>query len=461
MIDNKLTYQQAKRLREQSLSSIFADQLIMGEGYGSGLAKTISLKTRAKITGIKQKFDPLNIAKFLTGGSRLGPAILGKMLGRSRKDIEFFTGRARPVTSRTKQIGALPSGEDTTGMSAVLNDVLAFLRKSHEDDMILREKENNLREGQMHEEEKRHKELLKALGVKNGKSPTATVVNAKAEGGGMAGLLNSIQGMIAAAIADIKTMVQSTIDDLKNLKNFLGGARGLAWLAGFLLNPVAWIAAAVAALVGINASIKADIEKDPYDPKYKDHPYAKFLRGETTNVNEKNATAQRASKGLGTARWGEIQDAVNSSLSDEELKQSYQADRPQLRSWLKDNPPSTMFKIGESVVNNNAGDTNVDVDNSVNAAEMKKLQRQNDMAPPPPVIPPPASAEVTNRTNENRQVEMDERLNRLTKSTEQTRTASGKLLKPDGKPRFKPPIIAVRNVEPTFRSVIYNSTRIV
>jgi len=52
-------------------------------------------------------------------------------------------------------------------------------------------------------------------------------------------------------------------------------------------------------------------------------------------------------------------------------------------------------------------------------------------------------------------------LNRLTKSTEQTRTASGKLLKPDGKPRFKPPIIAVRNVEPTFRNVIYNSTRIV
>jgi len=457
MIDNKLTYQQAKRLREQSLSSIFADQLIMGEGYGSGLAKTISLKTRAKITGIKQKFDPLNIAKFLTGGSRLGPAILGKMLGRSRKDIEFFTGRARPVTSRTKQIGALPSGEDTTGMSAILNDVLTFLQKSHEDDMILREKENNLREGQMHDEEKRHKDLLKALGVKNGKMGTATVVNAKAEGGGMAGLLNSITAMLA----DIKAMAQQAIDDLKNLKNFLGGARGLAWLAGFLLNPVAWIAAAVAALVGINASVKADIEKDPNNPKYKDHPYAKFLRGETTAVNEKNATAREASQQKGTARYAEIKQAVESNLSDEELKQTYQADRPQLRAWLKDNPPSAMYKIGESVVNNNAGDTNVDVDNSVNDAEMKKLQRQNDMAPPPPVIPPPASAEVTNRTNENRQVEMDERLNRLTKSTEQTRTASGKLLKPDGKPRFKPPIIAVRNVEPTFRNVIYNSTRIV
>ena len=457
MIDNKLTYQQAKRLREQSLTSIFADQLIMGEGYGSGLGKTISLKTRAKITGIKQKFDPLNIAKFLTGGSRLGPAILGKMLGRSRKDIEFFTGRARPVTSRNKQIGALPSGEDTTGMSAILNDVLTFLQKSHEDDMILREKENNLREGQMHEEEKRHNELLKALGVKGGKKGTATVVNAKAEGGGMAGLLNSITAMLA----DIRMMAQQAIDDLKSFKNFLGGAKGLSWLAGFLLNPVAWIAAAVAALVGINASIKADIEKDPNDPKYKNHPYAKFLRGETTAINEKNATARETSQQKGTARYAEIKQAVESNLSDEELKQTYQADRPQLRAWLKDNPPSAMFKIGESVINNNTGDTNVDVDNSVNNAEMMKLQRQNDMAPPPPVIPPPASAGVTTRTNENRQVEMDERLNRLTKSMEQTKTASGKLLKPDGKPRFKPPIIAVRNVEPTFRNVIYNSTRIV
>jgi hypothetical protein len=461
MTNDKLTYQQAKRLREQSLSSVFADQLIMGEGYTSGLAKTISLKTKARITGIKQKFDPLNIAKFLTGGSRLGPAILGKILGRSRKDIEFFTGRARPVTSRAPKIGALPQGEDTTGMTAVLNDVLAFLQKSHEDDMILREKENNLREGQMHEEEKRHKELLKALGVKNGKSPTATPVTGKnGAGGGLSGLLNSIQGMIASAVADIKAMAEKAIADLKDLKNFLGGARGLAWLAGFILNPVAWVAAAVAALVGINASVKADIEKDPNNPKYKDHPYAKFLRGETTAVNEKNATARAASQQQGTAKYAEIKDAVESDLSDEELKREYKADRPQLRAWLKDNPPSATYKIGESIVNNNAGDTNVSVDNR-NDVEMKKLQRQNEMTPPPAVVPPPVSSQVVSKTDENRQVEMQERLNRLTKTTEQTKVVSGKLIKQNKQPQPKVPIIAVRNTEKTFRQVIYNSTRVV
>ena len=64
-----------------------------------------------------------------------------------------------------------------------------------------------------------------------------------------------------------------------------------------------------------------------------------------TYINEKNATANKSARGAGTAKWAEIQDAVNSSLSDEELKRDYQADRPQLRSWLKDNPPSTMFKM--------------------------------------------------------------------------------------------------------------------
>ena len=92
-MNDKLTYQQARRLREQSLTSVLADQLILGEGYGSAIAKTISLKTKAKITGIKQKFDPLNIAKSLTGGSRLAPALLGRLLGRSERDMRYFAAR--------------------------------------------------------------------------------------------------------------------------------------------------------------------------------------------------------------------------------------------------------------------------------------------------------------------------------------------------------------------------------
>jgi len=466
MIDNKLTYQQAKRLRGQSLSSVFADQLIMGEGYGSGIAKTISLKTRAKITGIKQKFDPLNIAKFLTGGSRLGPAILGKMLGRSRKDIEFFTGRARPVTSRNKQIGALPSGEDTTGMSAILNDVLTFLQKSHEDDMILREKENNLREGQMHEEEKRHKELLKALGVKGGKKGTATPAAASEKEGG--GLLSTLQNMLNAAIQSMMSIINGLMDKVKAMitaaftgYEWLKNAGMLRWLAGFA-TPLAFIAAIIGA-----QQLTEYIGKKQQDDA--NELLKRISNRENLSEEEKLKLDNDIKSFGGEKKLTQVADDIADKPLDERpvpAKPDTSGGKNKARadSWEKKygethNENGTPKKLlgyvsdAEQIATMNKANS----DTSFNDAETKKLQRQAPQA----VIPPPASAQVTTRTNENRQVEMDERLNRLTKSTEQTRTASGKLLKPDGKPRFKPPIIAVRNVEPTFRNVIYNSTRIV
>ena len=219
MENNKLTYQTAKRLRGEKLRDIFADQLIMGEGYGKGIKNSVSLKLRAKMTGIKEKFDPLNIVKFLTFGSRLGPAILGKMMGRSRRDIEYFTGRARPVTTRETKVGMMHSlgGEGmgtSAGVQVVLNDILTFLQKSHEDDMILREKENNLREGAKLEDEKRHKKLLKALG-----GATATPVKVKKTTGnnqpslfgGLMDTINSFMDKYGPMLAEIGSFMKGAL----------------------------------------------------------------------------------------------------------------------------------------------------------------------------------------------------------------------------------------------------------
>jgi hypothetical protein len=46
-----------------------------------------------------------------------------------------------------------------SGMKDVLNQILKFLEKSHEKDMILREKENNLRESVKLDDERRHNDL--------------------------------------------------------------------------------------------------------------------------------------------------------------------------------------------------------------------------------------------------------------------------------------------------------------
>ena len=108
-----ITYQQAKRIRKTGLMDLFADQLMYEKKIGTAIKKTISLKTRAKVKGITQYFDPLNIAKVLTFGSSLGPALLGHLMKRDPKDIQYFTGRLKPIRVRdtASKISKVPGGE--------------------------------------------------------------------------------------------------------------------------------------------------------------------------------------------------------------------------------------------------------------------------------------------------------------------------------------------------------------
>ena len=109
-----MDYRQAKRIRERSLSDVIAANLVAGETTGSAFKKGISQKIGAKFTAVKEKFDPLNIVKFMTGGSKLAPALLGRMLGRSQRDIEYFAGTARPLYAPNRtasRIGKLSDGD--------------------------------------------------------------------------------------------------------------------------------------------------------------------------------------------------------------------------------------------------------------------------------------------------------------------------------------------------------------
>lgn len=173
-MDNKLNYQQARRIRGQSLSDLFAEQLIGGSDFIPGFKKSIGLKTQARVKGIKEKFDPLNIARALTGGSRIGPAIVGKLLGRSRKDIEYFAGRARPVGDKTGNMTGVykkqKSGDDTTGIKAGLSKILNFLEKSRDTNIKMIEKENNFKEEKEREEKIRFDAMMDALKSLIGKS---------------------------------------------------------------------------------------------------------------------------------------------------------------------------------------------------------------------------------------------------------------------------------------------------
>ena len=90
-----MDYKKAKELRGKKFSELMTDKLLDDQGVSEAFRKTLSEKSKARTTGIKEKFDPMNIAKVLTGGSRFGPALLGKMMGRSQEDIEYFAGKPK------------------------------------------------------------------------------------------------------------------------------------------------------------------------------------------------------------------------------------------------------------------------------------------------------------------------------------------------------------------------------
>lgn len=73
-----------------SMSDVAAEHLAGGGGLlGAGKA-AVGLK----VAQFKHKFDPLNMVKKITGGSRLAVALSGKLMGRSEKSIRSFADLA-------------------------------------------------------------------------------------------------------------------------------------------------------------------------------------------------------------------------------------------------------------------------------------------------------------------------------------------------------------------------------
>ena len=149
-----MNYQEAQKIRGSSFSSMMTDKLASGQGVFQSLKGTVSDKMKARVKGMKQAFDPLNIAKKLTFGSKLAPAIVGKLLGRSGEDVSFFTGIKGAVKS-----GSLASANSETKLGEIYKlmvDIEARKRMDQElDKSFEREK--------MSEDDRRNQEIIQAL----------------------------------------------------------------------------------------------------------------------------------------------------------------------------------------------------------------------------------------------------------------------------------------------------------
>lgn len=165
-----MDYQKAKELRGKSFSERLTENLLSGRGIGESFTKTLSEKSKARTMGIKEAFDPLNIAKKLTGGSRLGPALLGKMMGRSKTDLEYFAGDPK----KRKMSSMATTGLDAESLQAStesLGRIYELLKQDRQNKVEQQNRKKSFEESLEEQEEQRNQELIKVLTARRKKTP--------------------------------------------------------------------------------------------------------------------------------------------------------------------------------------------------------------------------------------------------------------------------------------------------
>jgi hypothetical protein len=265
------SYQEAARTRERGLLGNVTDSLLSGNrsitgSIGRGISKTF----KAKVTGLKEKFDPMNIAKKLTGNT--GAALIGRATGRSREDMEYFSGqsprgRSAPAQQYTKtgpdlgelskalytkvsegQQPKLKSGDSVSNVMGKLYNLL-LINSKLDYDAREEDKKNKIEEDEL--KEKQHEAILKAL---TGTGRASPVKKEKKEEDksflGMIGdmiksVIDTVTGMIASAVKQVTDMFGWITDfkwltELGWLKSILGFRSLPLFLAGFakLIVPV-------------------------------------------------------------------------------------------------------------------------------------------------------------------------------------------------------------------------------
>jgi hypothetical protein len=169
-----MDYQQARSIRKSSLLSLIAERKFEdGQGIGSSIGGAISDKFKAKATGFKESLDPLNFVRKLTGKGAVGDIAvtgLGRLFGRKDKDIQAFGGygRKRLRGKKDPQFTTLNSGpikplKVGDSSADILGKMYNFMRKVDEINVRDMEIERAFRQEQMDEDERRHRELVKAI----------------------------------------------------------------------------------------------------------------------------------------------------------------------------------------------------------------------------------------------------------------------------------------------------------
>jgi lysozyme family protein len=160
-----MNYAQAAKIRKKGFADLMTDKLTSGQDTFSSTRSALSDRSKARSMGLKEKFDPLNIAKVLTGGSNIAPAILGRLLGRNKSDIKYFSGKKEYTPRRESSYfnNYTPPSMSSGGSqkaTRVLEKMLSFMEKSRTDDMQEQDTLDSFKEMNENMREDRHKEVM-------------------------------------------------------------------------------------------------------------------------------------------------------------------------------------------------------------------------------------------------------------------------------------------------------------
>lgn len=473
-----MSYQQARAIRNMpSLSNLILQRSLAGQGFGSAVGGAIkqklnvSQRLRAKVVGIKEKFDPLNIAKFLTGGSSLAPALLGRMLGRSDADINYFAGRPIRNNRYGDMITPVPREDNTGGIVSGLKKLYKLMNKSNEREIRYRELMINRQEERDIEDERRHKELIAALGGQTSGGETATKV-VEGKSGGMFDDIKKVLEEVFKRMSDMASTIKNALSEILSLKNMMKivsafgdvlRALGVAVTVGAEMAAGALVAipggAALLLLLPwmLQAGIRERIRQDPNAPGLENNPTAMKERQEYKTENA--AAEANRSRTVKKFRRNEIEEFANSTLTNDVVREATGKDKEELKQWLNDNPTLKEFSAGAktSKVFEGPNKTKEYGTSREDAARARSIFNQND----PRLIkieePDDNKGKVLNSvTKENIDAKIDSKMNQpestqtLNNNVTNTNTAAAQ-------PKVIPP---VRNLEPTYSSILFDTVRL-
>lgn len=238
-----MEYKKAAQIRKKGLLELIAENKFSKEkSIGASIGGAISDKMKAKAVGIKEKFDPLNMVKALTGDGFIGKSIrtvAGRAMGRSEEHIRHFGGygsRKRKLKETKDPLfttigsGAIVKIKSGDSISNILAKMYSFMEKTYETRRLNTELEDAFRKEQLDEDERRHKKLIESI---LNKKPTAVPEDdGDKEKSFIEKLLDGIKSAFSFALSPILAAIAFLKSGLSNLGNLAKSA------AKLLLGPV-------------------------------------------------------------------------------------------------------------------------------------------------------------------------------------------------------------------------------